>query len=154
MASADNAPAIAALPCPVFPADNAHKYLLDTSTCIVWDTQAGQPVRREWARKRGLPRLVFASDLRPQLGQAIKRGLVMLGYTVDTDKPRWPSVHGQSGIEHGAASFALAACAAVPRGRPSKVKPPTYGAFISELNLGKALPAFVPIDPNTPDASE
>lgn len=143
-----NTPADSAAPlsCPTFPADLAgHTYLLDTSTCAVWDTTTGTMVRREWARSRGLPRLVFAADCRPQLGEAIKRGLRALGFTVDSDKPRWPSIHGGSGVEHGAQSFALGKLAAVPRGRPAAAKPPTYAEHLAGLNTGFAMPAFIPV---------
>ena len=132
---------------PAFPPElSGERYLLETATCRVWCLATGTLVRREWARGRGLPRLVFAADCRPQLGEAIKRGLLKLGVKVDEGAPRWPSIHGDSKISHDAEVFALGDLKAVPRGRPAKVPPPTYAEHLKHLNGdGFVLPAFVPI---------
>lgn len=132
---------------PAFPAGNTARYLMDTSTCVVWDTSTGTAVRREWSRSRGLPRLVFAAEHRPQLGEAIKAGLERAGVKVRIEgKPeRWPSVH-RSTVAHNSPSFALGALSAVPRGRPANAAPPTYAAWLGECNgEGFKLPAFIPI---------
>lgn len=138
---------------PNFPSELAgERYLLETATCRVWCLATGTLVRREWARGRGLPRLVFAADCRPQLGEVIKRGLAKLGVKVDDGKPRWPSIHGGSGIPHDAETFALGDLKAVPRGRPAKEPPPTYLEHLRRLNGDDfTMPAFVPIDPTLPE---